>query len=125
MSQNSKRKVGRPPKEIEEKLFKNLCLIQCTQEEIANVLEVDHKTLNKWCKKTFNEDLSQAYKRLSAGGKMSLRRAMFDKAVNNGGNVAMMIWLSKQYLGMSEKIVDESTDFAYSVPEFLTPDKAS
>ena len=125
MSQNSKRKVGRPPKEIEEKLFKNLCLIQCTQEEICNVLEVDDKTLTKWCKAKFNESFSEAHKRLSAGGKMSLRRAMFDKAVNNGGNVAMMIWLSKQYLGMSEKIVDESTDFAYSVPEFLTPDKAS
>lgn len=120
-----KNKGGRPKKEIDEKLFKNLCLIQCTQEEICNVLDIDSNTINAWCKRTYKECFSDAYKRLSAGGKMSLRRAMFDKAVNNGGNVAMMIWLSKQYLGMSEKIVDESTDFAYSVPEFLTPDKAS
>lgn len=32
-------RTGRPRKEINEKLFENLCAIQCTEKEICSVLE--------------------------------------------------------------------------------------
>ena len=31
---------GRPPKEIDEQIFRKLCRIFCTEEEIANVFEL-------------------------------------------------------------------------------------
>ncbi len=41
------------------------------------------------------------YKKLSVDGIISLRRMQFKKA--QVGNVPMLIWLGKQYLGQSEK----------------------
>lgn len=105
-----KKKTGRPKKEFDEKVFKSLCLIQCTQEEICMVMETTTKTLNAWCRRTFHEDFLQAYKRFSVDGKMSLRRAMFEKATKHGGNTTMMIWLSKQYLGMRDTVQVDQTD---------------
>lgn len=100
--------MARPRKEIDERVFRSLCKIQCTQEEICLVLEVTDKTLDRWCKRTFHAGYSETYKRLSMDGKMSLRRAMFEKATKDR-NTTMMIWLSKQYLGMSDKVeVDQS-----------------
>lgn len=100
--------MARPRKEIDERVFRSLCKIQCTQEEICLVLEVTDKTLDRWCKRTFHTGYSETYKRLSMDGKMSLRRAMFEKATKDR-NTTMMIWLSKQYLGMSDKVeVDQS-----------------
>lgn len=39
-------RTGRPRKEINEKLFENLCAIQCTEKEICSVLECCEDTLN-------------------------------------------------------------------------------
>jgi hypothetical protein len=116
-----KNKGGRPTKDLDQKMFEGMCRIQCTKEEFCDLFDVDEKTLTKWCKRVYGQGFSDAFKRLSAGGKRSLRRVMFEKAIDHG-NVTMMIWLSKQYLGMTEKIVNEHTEIAYSVPEFLKTD---
>jgi AraC-like DNA-binding protein len=98
--------TGRPKIEIDINLVKNLCEIQCTGEEIASVLGISYDTLERRIKE--NEGLSFAdfYKKNSETGKMSLRRAMFKKAVGEG-NVTMLIWLSKQHLGMKDGIGDD------------------
>lgn len=98
---------GRPPKEINEKCFKAMCRQQCTKGEIAAFLDRDEDTVSRWCLRTYGETYEVIYKRFSEGGKRSLRRAMWKKAVSDG-NTVMMIWLSKNYLGMTDKI--ESVD---------------
>ena len=45
-------KMGRPQKEISEKLFENLCGMQCTEVEMCAILECSEDTLNRWCKRT-------------------------------------------------------------------------
>ena len=45
-------------------------------------------------------------------GKISLRRAQFEKAL--GGNVAMQIWLGKQHLDQKDKI--EQTSYNEPLP---------
>lgn len=94
-------KMGRPRKEFNQEQFEKLCAMQATEVEIAGWFDFSVDTLNYRCKEIYGETFSEAYKRLSADGKVSLRRAMFQKAMD--GNVTMMIWLSKQYLGMKEK----------------------
>ena len=41
--------MARPKKVINQKQFESLCAIQCTQEEICNVLDVCDETLTRWC----------------------------------------------------------------------------
>lgn len=90
------------------KQFEDLCYIQCTQAEICNVLDVDPDTLANKLQEHYGMGYSEAYKKFSDGGKMSLRRMQFRKAQE--GSNTMLIWLGKQYLGQSEKIVNVDID---------------
>lgn len=86
---------------IDKKQFEALCAIQCTQEEICSVLNIDHKTLDAWCKSTYNANFSQIFKEKRQGGKASLRRMQWKLAEKNA---TMGIWLGKQYLEQKDNI---------------------
>lgn len=92
-------RTGRPQKEINQKLFENLCGIQCTEVEICGVLECSADTLNRWCKRTYKMTFADTYKSKSQVGKSSLRRAQWKLAEKNA---SMAIWLGKQYLGQRD-----------------------
>jgi len=93
--------MARPKKEIDFKIVKNLCGIQCTGEEIAGTLEIDYDTLSRRIKSEYGMGFAEYYKKESAVGKISLRRLQWKAA--NGGNVSMLIWLGKQYLDQTDK----------------------
>ena len=88
-------KVGRPKAKVDVEILKNLASIGCPTYEIASVLNVSARTL----KRNFAEIIDQ-YKQK---GKASLRKKMYDKAVKKD-NTMMQIFLSKNYLGMSDKV---------------------
>lgn len=93
-------KHGRPKKELDIKKFEALCKMHCTEPEIASVLEMDTVTLERRVKEQYGDVFSVILKKLSQGGKASLRRTQFKLAEKN---VAMAIWLGKQYLGQVDK----------------------
>lgn len=95
------KKMGRPRKEIDKQKFETLCAIFCTEEEIANIFDCSIDTVNNWCKRTYKATFSEVYKKKSSTGKMSLRRMQYKAA--EAGNVSMLIWLGKQYLGQKEQ----------------------
>lgn len=97
--------MGRPKKEINQSIFENLCSIQCTLAEIAGVFDCSEDTIERWCKATYKESFAETYKKHSAKGKMSLRRAQFKLAEKNA---AMAIFLGKQYLGQRDQIEVEN-----------------
>ena len=88
-------KVGRPKAKVDVDILKNLASIGCPTYEIASVLNVSARTL----KRNFAEIIDQYKER----GKASLRKKMYDKAVKKD-NTMMQIFLSKNYLGMSDKV---------------------
>ena len=94
-------RTGRPRKEIDQKLFENLCAIQCTEVDICTALECCEDTLNAWCKRTYKRTFSETYKSKSQIGKSSLRRTQFKLAEKNA---SMAIWLGKQYLGQKDYV---------------------
>lgn len=96
---------GRPKKIIDQRQFEGLCKIQCTKLEICEVLDVDDKTLENWCRETYKSGFSEVFARKRQGGKASLRRKQFEIAL--AGNVTMLIFLGKNHLGQSDKV--EST----------------
>lgn len=114
----TKRKTGRPKMSWSEKdcnMFKVLCSQFNTEQDICAVMGLDNETLMRLVNEYLYEDItghkrrgtakkvtfSQAFKKYSANGRVSLRRAQYRKAVDEG-NVPMLIWLGKQHLGQSE-----------------------
>jgi hypothetical protein len=94
-----KKTAGRPRKEINWTLFEDLCNLQCTQSEICSVLHIHDETLRFRVKDHYEEDYPVIYKRLSEGGKSSLRRLQFKLAHKN---TSMAIFLGKQWLGQRD-----------------------
>lgn len=91
--------TGRPPKQLDQKTFENLCFIWCTVEEMENILEANRDTISAWCQRTYGENFSSVYKRFSDGGKASLRRNQLHLSKTNA---AMAIWLGKQWLNQKD-----------------------
>lgn len=90
--------MARPLKGFNLELIEDLASIHCSNTEIAAVVGCDSSLLSK---KGYSEVIAKGKER----GKRTLRRKMFDTAM--GGNVVMQIWLSKQYLGMTDKIEEK------------------
>jgi hypothetical protein len=81
-----------PPEEVEK-----LAAIGCKDQEIADWFGVNDNTLRF----NFSAELIKGRATL----KMSLRRAMFNNAIQQN-NTVMQIWLSKNFLGMSDNPLD-------------------
>lgn len=84
--------------EVLEKQIHDLAAINCTWQEICTIVGMKERTLKR--------RYGAQYKKGLEAGKMSLKRKMFDTAI--GGNVTMMIWLSKQMLGYTDKVDNRS-----------------
>ncbi len=79
-----------------EKQVEKLSSCGLTNKEIADVLGYDDSTL----KRKFENFLTKGRAVL----KQKLKRKQIEVAM--GGNVSMLIWLGKQYLDQSEKVVE-------------------
>ena len=91
--------AGRPRIIVDIEILKNLASIGCPDYEIASVLNVSARTLNR----NYAEIVDQFREK----GKASLRKKMWDKAVKKD-NTMMQIWLSKNYLGMKDRTQTET-----------------
>lgn len=91
--QNTQKKKYRT---VDRDLVYKLACIQCTPAEIAEVVGCSEAAL----KKRFKALLEKG----KETGKQSLRRAMWEKAIN--GDTRVQIFLSKQYLGMKDSPED-------------------
>jgi hypothetical protein len=95
------KKIGRPCKEIDEEQFEKLCSFFCSKLEIASFFDISDDTLDRWCKKTYGEGFAVVWDKKSSKGRISLRRKQIEVAMS--GNVTMLIWAGKQYLGQRDK----------------------
>lgn len=103
--------MARPKKEIDYEVVEKLASIQCTQEEIANFLEISVRTLQR------DDEFCRIYKKGMDNGKMSLRRTQFKLAEKN---TSMAIFLGKQYLGQRDVIETDNTHEINKVEELLS-----
>ena len=91
--------MARPRKKIDKKAFEKLCGLQCRHEEICDFFDITDKTLNAWCKRTYNANFSEVFRQKRGKGKIALRRSQFRLAEKNA---TMAIFLGKQYLDQKE-----------------------
>ncbi len=86
--------MARPIKYVDPQSILKLAQLHCTYDEIATFLGVSTKTLQR--------SYVHLIKKGRETGKISLRRAQFEKALS--GSVPMQIWLGKQHLDQKDKI---------------------
>jgi hypothetical protein len=91
--------IGRPKKELDEEVIAKLSQIGCTQEEIGSVVGISARTLQRRYADLVTENKNK--------GKASLRKVLWKKALR--GDPKLLIWLSKNELGMVDKIHTTST----------------
>ena len=92
--------MARPLKPVDPRQVEALARIDCTDAEIAGVLDF---TPQGWRKRKGRRDgqaIVSAIEKGRQGGNMSLRRKQFEQAM--GGNTTMLIWLGKQRLGQKD-----------------------
>ena len=92
--------VGRPKKNIDLDILGNLASIGCTQEEIGGVMGISARTLQRNYAEIIEVNKNK--------GKASLRKKMWENAIRKG-NPNMQIFLSKNVLGMKDRVETQTT----------------
>ena len=93
---------GRKRVEIDWEEFEALCAIQATLEEMAMVLKCSERTIERACQRHYKMNFVSIFAQKRRRGHISLRRRIWTAALN--GNVALLIFLAKQYLGMADQV---------------------
>ncbi len=83
-------------------LIENLARIMCTDEEIADILGCSR---DLFYTEDNAENFRQAIKKGQSQGRQSLRREQWKVAQK--GNVTMLIWLGRQWLGQKDFVVED------------------
>lgn len=105
----AKNKGGRPQAVIDKDHFERLCIIQPTLLEVSAIFGVDKNTIMSWCKRTYKKSFSEVFAEKRAKGKVSLRRALWQLGIEKD-NVACLIFLAKNHLGMSDNGLQDDDD---------------
>lgn len=87
--------MARPRKPVDKDAIEKLAAINCSVAEIASVVGVDRRTIQRRYAALIEKGRDT--------GKTSLKRKMWKIAMDNE-NVTMCIWLSKQMLGYTDKV---------------------
>jgi len=94
--------AGRKPVNIDLEQVEKLAAIQCTEAEIASVLGVSERTIER---RKQQPDFAEAMARGKARGRVSLRRNLWSLA--NKGQPAANIFLAKNLLGYKDYVANE------------------
>jgi hypothetical protein len=84
--------MARPCKAVDPEQVRKIARLGCTQEEIADFFGISPRTLRR----RFRPVLTRA----RAEAKMSLRRAMYIRAIRDRSD-KMLVWLGRVELGQS------------------------
>jgi hypothetical protein len=107
-------KMGRPKKEIDWVVLDKLCSIQCTEEEIAAVMDCSVDTICRAVKEKHGVTFAEYFAGKMNLGRVSLRRKIWDMGVNKGDIKALKL-LCSNILGLNER-----QEFSGDISERIT-----
>lgn len=118
-------KTGRPKKKLEEMKFDgwdqlNSLIVFGSEVFCAEKLGLNIDTLAARIKEKYGCSFSEYKNKRREPLKINLLKKQYDVAMS--GNVSMLIWLGKQYLGQSDKIESQET---YELVTEFTKDETS
>jgi hypothetical protein len=94
--------MARPKAKINFKKVDEYLQAQCTGSSIASLLGIHPDTLYQAIEDKYKMGFSAYSAQKKSEGKEILKKTLWDIAVKSK-NVSMGIWLSKQYLGFTDK----------------------
>jgi hypothetical protein len=99
MSDDIKKSRGRPKWQPDLAMIERLYSNMSTDQDVADICDVARKTVERHLKN--DPEFRRAKTQGMAKARVSLRSEQFKLAKN--GNLGMLVWLGKQYLGQKEK----------------------
>lgn len=94
-------KMGRPKApDPDWKELERMLQVHNSGEDCAYMLGISYSTLSRKVQDHYGFTFDELIKRNQQVGKTTLRKAMMNAVIK--GNVSMMIWLSKNWLGMKD-----------------------
>lgn len=112
---DEKPKMGAPKKEIDKDLFEVLMGIPFVDSEsLAAVFKVSTDTISRFVKAEYSVTFAELKAQKRGNIKLKLAAKQYEVAMK--GNISMLIWLGKQYLGQAEKqevkseVIEKSVD---------------
>lgn len=93
--------AGRPPKSVDWEIVKNLCVQHHTMGEIAAICGIDMNTLKARCLADNSINFSEFYKTNLRVGKSSIRKKLWEEAMN--GNTQVLMHQAKHVLAQWDK----------------------
>jgi hypothetical protein len=98
--------MARPRKVVDFEKLSRICQYPMTNEDIAAIMDLSVDTIYRAIKSNYGIDFAE-YKQQKQS---SLRFTLLAKQIEvaKSGNVSMLIWLGKQYLGQSDKVESRS-----------------
>lgn len=117
-------KMGRPRREFDRKVFVDLVMLGCTQEEICWQFRDERgkpaniDTLTRWVKREFGVTFQEFFRQNGrAAVKMQLRKNLFALSKTNA---SVAIFLAKNYLGMRDSFEIEDKEALNKLDEILS-----
>ncbi len=111
-------KMGRPKIAIDLDQLESMMKLSPSIQETADFFRCSHDVIERFVKEKFQETFASFRDKRAVHTRMSIKRKMIEKALS--GDNTMLIWLSKNMLGMSDKVenlnlnhntyADKSTD---------------
>ncbi len=115
--------MGRPRIIIDWDFVNALCKIQCIGKEIAGALGISYDTLQRGCKREHKQTFAEYFRQKRKAGYPDLRRWQWEAAER--GNVTMLIWLGKQYLGQKNIVESQDETKTPGIINIIMPKEAS
>jgi hypothetical protein len=116
MSGGNRERAGRKLIQIDLVELEKLCVLQCTEYEIACWFGISVRTIQSRRKQ---RKFREVMERGKAKGRISVRRVQMK--LMDQGNAAMAIWLGKQLLGQRDVTPIELTGHAEGSPAKIGP----
>lgn len=94
-------KGGRPRKNVDFVKLATICQYPLTNEDIATLMDLSVDTIDRECKRVYGLGFADYKTQKQASTRKTILAKQLEVA--KAGNVTMLIWLGKQYLGQTEK----------------------
>lgn len=94
--------MARPVKFVDFDKLARICQYPMTNEDIASLMDLSVDTIYRAIKKEYGIDFAEYKTQKQSSLRFTLLARQIEAA--KSGNIAMLIWLGKNYLGQSDKL---------------------